>query len=74
MIWGNIPWVVMAAGYLFGGVPSLFHYFRPLDGNTFVLAFFASVFFVWTMGTYWLVFGGGAEMIFKPYGKKTWTT
>ena len=68
LIWGNIPWVVMGAGCIFGGVPSVFHFFRPGEGNPFVLAFFGSVFLLWVLGTYWLLFRGGADMLAKHPG------
>jgi hypothetical protein len=63
VFWGNLPWVIMGVGCVFGGVPSVFHFFRPRDGNPFVLAFFASVFLEWILGTYWLVYRGGAQML-----------
>jgi hypothetical protein len=68
VIWGNIPWIVMGVGCLFGGVQSVFELFRPRDGNPFVLAFFASVFLLWALGTFWLFFRGGAEMLVKHPG------
>ncbi len=68
VIWGNIPWIVMGIGCLFGGVPSVFHFFRPRDGNPFVLAFFASVFIIWGLTTFWLLFRGGAEILVKHPG------
>jgi hypothetical protein len=68
LVWGNIPWVIMGLGCLVGGVPSAFHYFRPRDGNAFVLAFFASVVIIWFLGTYWLFVRGGAEMIVRHPG------
>lgn len=68
VIWGSLPWVVMGIGIVFGRVPSIFNFFRPRDGNPFVLAFFASVFLVWILGTYWLVFRGGAEVLVKYPG------
>ena len=52
----------------FGGVPSVFHFFRPRDGNPFVLAFFASVFVEWVLGTYWLTYRGGAQMLVNHPG------
>ncbi len=68
VIWGNIPWIVMGLGIIVGGVPSVRNYFRPRDGNPFVLAHFVSVFLIWTLGTYWLFFRGGAEMLVKHPG------
>jgi len=66
--WGNIPWVIMGAGIVFGGVPSIFHYFNPRSSNPFVLAWFGSLFFLWLVGTYWLFARGGAEEIVRLPG------
>ena len=66
--WGNLPWIVMGAGILFGGVPSMDYYFRPQDGNPFVIAVFISVFFLWVLGTYWLFLKSGAEFLIKHPG------
>lgn len=68
IIWGNIPWVVMGFGILFGGVPSIFHYFRPQDGNPLVVAFIISIFLIWILGTYWLFLKNGAEILIKHPG------
>jgi hypothetical protein len=61
-MWTNIPWLVMGIGCVFGGVPGS-SFLRPRNGNPFVLAFFCSVFFLWILGTYWLVFQGGAQKL-----------
>jgi hypothetical protein len=66
--WGNLPWVTMGVGCVFGGVPSVFHFFRPRDGNPFVLAFFVCVFLEWILGTYWLLCRGGAQMLVNHPG------
>lgn len=63
LFWMNIPWVVMGVGCTVGGIPSVWHYFRPQDGNPYVLAWFASLFFIWILGTFWLFFQGGAEKL-----------
>jgi hypothetical protein len=68
LFWGNLPWVVMGIGCIFGGVPSVFDFFHPRDGNPFVLAFYFSVLLVWILGTNWLLFRGGAEMLVKHPG------
>ncbi len=65
--WGNLPWIVMGIGCTVGGIPSVFSYFHPQDGNPYVLAFFASVFLVWILGSYWILFRGGAqELVTHP--------
>ena len=68
VLWGNIPWLIMGAGILFGGVPSTVHYFDPRYPNPFVAAFFGSVFFIWIMFTYWIFARGGAEQLIRHPG------
>jgi hypothetical protein len=61
--WGNLPWVVMGVGCVYGAVPSVFNFFRPCDGNPYVLAFFFSGFLLWALGTYWLLYLNGAQKL-----------
>ena len=61
--WFNVPWIIMGIGLITRGVPSITDYFRPQDGNPFVLVWYISIFSLWTVGTYWLLFKGGAEML-----------
>jgi hypothetical protein len=68
LTWGNLPWVVMGIGCTFGGIPSVFYFFRPQDRNPFVLAFWFSILLLWILGTNWLLFRGGAEMLVKHPG------
>ena len=68
LFWMNIPWVVMGIGCTLGEVPSVWHYFRPQDGNPYVSAWFACVFFLWVLGTFWLFFRGGAETLARHPG------
>ena len=72
LLWGNAPWIVMGFGCTFGDVPSVFHYFRPRDGNPYVLAFFASVIVLWIAGFRWLFFRNGAEELIKHPGLFNW--
>ena len=60
VIYGNIPWVIMGVGILFGGVPSSLHYFNPRNGP-FVLAFYAAIISLWVASFYWIFFRHGAE-------------
>jgi hypothetical protein len=64
----NIPWVVMGIGVLFGGVPGVFGFFNPRDGNIFVLAFHATVVILWILSIWWIYFKGGAEFLVKYPG------
>lgn len=66
--WGSIPWFVMGAGIIFGGVRSVFSYFDLRSPSPFVWAFFASLGMLWAGSTYWLVFGGGAEKLVSHPG------
>jgi hypothetical protein len=68
LLWGNLPWIVMGIGCVVGRVPSIQSFFQPRSGNPFVLAFFGSVFLLWGLGTFWLLFRGGAEMLVKHPG------
>ena len=65
---GSVPGVVMGLGVTIGGVPTVWHFFRPQDGNPWVLAFFATIFMLWTATTYWIIFGNGATEIVKHPG------
>ena len=68
LIYLNIPWIVMGIGILFGGVPSVYSFFRPRDGNIFVLAFHATVVILWMLSIWWFYFNGGAEFLIKYSG------
>lgn len=63
LLWGNLPGLVMGIGIEFGGVHSVFSYFRPRDGNPFVLAWFGVVVALWVLGFYWLFARRGAEFL-----------
>jgi len=68
LIWMNIPWVVMGTGMIIGKVPSLWHFFKPRDGNPYVLAWFGSLIVLMVAITYWIFFRGGAEILIKHHG------
>jgi hypothetical protein len=59
----SLPWLVMGVGCTIGGVTSVWHFFRPRDGNPYVLAWFGCIFFLWVSGTFWLFFKNGAETL-----------
>jgi hypothetical protein len=67
VISGSIPGAVMGVGMVFGGVPTLLHFFNPKDLNPFVLAwhfmFIASLIF----DIIWIFFKDGAEFISKHH-------
>ena len=53
----------MGVGCTIGGVPSLWYYFRPRDGNPFVLAWWLSVLILYVLTVYWIFFNKGAEKL-----------
>jgi hypothetical protein len=63
LLWGSLPWLVMAVGLEFGRVPSFWHYLRPRDANPYVLAWYACVVVLWILGLYWVFLRGGAETV-----------
>jgi hypothetical protein len=68
LFWGNLPWIVMGVGLELGGLPSIISYFRPRDGNPFVLAFFGVVIAQWVLGFWWLFFARGAQFLVEHPG------
>lgn len=64
-LWLGLPWIVMGVGITVGGVPGVWHYFRPRDGNFWVLAWWVSVLLMWAYTFYWVYLGGGAEKLAK---------
>ena len=63
LFWGNLPWAVMGVGCVSGAVGSVFDYFRPRDGNPYVLAFFGIVILEWLLLANWLLVKGGAQKL-----------
>ena len=64
----NIPWLIMGAGILFGGVPNVVYYLNPRFPTPFVTAFFGSLLVTWAIITYWILARGGAEQLVKLPG------
>src|SRR5262249_23903787 len=62
-LWFCIPWVAMGAGQTFGGVPSVWYYFRPEDGNLWVTFFFVSGLVVSIVISYWIYLANGAIIL-----------
>jgi hypothetical protein len=75
LFWGNLPWIIMGAGILFGGVPSVFHYFQLKTSNPYILSFAASIVFLWIAGSFWLFARNGAQFLCDhPYFFRTQIT
>ena len=68
LFWGNLPWIVMGIGIVFGGVQSVFSYFSPREANPFVLAWFGTLIVLWLLGFYWLFARRGAEFLVEHPG------
>lgn len=62
LFWGNLPWIVMGLGCLTGDM-IVFDFFRPKEGNPFVVAFFVTIILEWILCLRWLFFLGGAEAL-----------
>ena len=58
-----LPWVVMGVGQISGATPSVWYYFRPQDGNPFVLAWLGTVFLLSAVYAWWVIFEGGAKRV-----------
>jgi hypothetical protein len=65
LFWMNLPWIVMGIGCTIGGVPTVFHYLRPRDGNPFVIAWWVIVFIEYILSIYWIFLCKGAEKFAK---------
>ena len=63
MIYGNIPWVIVAIGNLSGLTNSMFDYFRPKEMNPIVLLFHAVIILFWILSVWWIYFKDGAEFL-----------
>ena len=67
LLYGNLPWVVMGVGIVYGDVPSDFHYFDPRNGP-FVVAWYVTVVVLWVLTAYWVFLRGGAEALIRHPG------
>lgn len=64
----NVPWLVMGAGTVIGGVPTLFHFFNPRDGNPWVIAFHVALVLLFVASAVWIYSKGGAEYLLRHPG------
>ena len=60
---GALPWIIMGAGQLTGTTPTVWYYFRPQDGNVFVLAWLAAIFVLSACFAWWVLLAGGAKKV-----------
>ncbi|MEO5823839.1 MAG: hypothetical protein ABIT71_25315 [Vicinamibacteraceae bacterium] len=62
-IMSAIPLAVIGLGQQLGYTPTVFHYFRPQDGNPFVFAFLTLSFLQACVLAWWVVLADGAATI-----------
>jgi hypothetical protein len=60
---GVLPWTIMGMGQLSGTTPTVWYYFRPQDGNVFVVAWLAFVFLLSASFAWWVFLAGGATKV-----------
>jgi len=63
ILYGNIPWIIMAFGNLSGSTQNILEYFNPEAMNPFVLLFHAAIVLLWLLSIYWVYIKRGAEFI-----------
>jgi hypothetical protein len=67
LIWGNIPWVAMGMGCVFGGLGML-DYFSLLGNgewlsNAWVILFLAVTIALWALMVWWVFLADGAQVL-----------
>lgn len=68
LIYGNIPWVIMAIGDLTGSTNGIWDYFHPKSMNPMVLIFHFSIIIIWILGSNWIYLKDGATFLTKHPG------
>lgn len=59
----SLPWLVVGLGQILGATPTVWDYFRPQDGNPFVLSWLALIVLLAYSISGWILFGGGARKV-----------
>lgn len=59
----SLPWIVVGFGQVLGFTPSIWYYFRPQDGNPFVVAWLVLIVLLTFSVCGWLLLGGGARKV-----------
>lgn len=65
LIYGNIPWLIIAFGNTTGITKGMEDFFTPRSLNPVVLVFHAYIIFVWVKISYWIYFNKGSEFLKK---------
>lgn len=68
LIYGNIPWLIIALGDITGQTNSIFDFFKPKSFNPFVLTFHLYIIIIWVLLVRWLYFKKGAEFLIQHPG------
>lgn len=68
LIYGTIPWIIMAIGDLAGQTSNTFAYFRPRTFNPFVLTFHVYLILIWILSIRWVYFKNGADFLVQHPG------
>jgi hypothetical protein len=68
LLWGNIPWIIMAIGDLTKITDGIGEYFNPRLLNPMVLIFHTSILLIWIIGSKWIYLEGGSELLAKHPG------
>lgn len=63
IIYGNVPWVIIAIGYLSGLTNSIADFSRPSEMNPIVLIFYAAIVLFLILSVWWIYFKDGAEFL-----------
>lgn len=68
LLYGNIPWIIMAIGDLTKITDGIWEYFNPRLLNPMVLIFHISIILLWVIGSKWIYIEEGAELLAKHPG------
>lgn len=63
LLFGNIPWLIMGFGIIFGFTDGVFDYFNPRLMNPIVLFFHLVIVILLILSAWWIYFYRGAEFI-----------
>ena len=63
MLWGNLPYIVMGFGTIYGGVSNIFEFINYKSTNIYVKLWISTIAIELAIGFYWIYFKSGAEML-----------
>ncbi len=68
LIYGTIPWVIIALGDLTAQTTSIFDYLNPRSFNPFVLTLHLYIIIGWVLSFRWIYFKNGADFLIRHPG------